>query len=88
MLRKIAVIGRPGAGKSAFSGALRDRTGLPLYDLDQLWQQARPPPAGLRRRLSAGSPNGRLSGRRGGARRKTQGDPPWMEETLDGEFRQ
>lgn len=39
MFQKIIVIGCPGAGKSTFSRALRDRTGLPLYYLDQLWHK-------------------------------------------------
>lgn len=36
MLRKIIVIGSPGAGKSTFSRQLRDITGLPLYYLDMI----------------------------------------------------
>lgn len=36
MLRKIIVIGSPGAGKSTFSRQLRDITGLPLYHLDMI----------------------------------------------------
>ena len=35
--RRVAVIGCPGGGKSTFSRALRDRTGLPLYHLDALY---------------------------------------------------
>lgn len=36
VLRKIIVIGSPGAGKSTFSRRLRDITGLPLYYLDMI----------------------------------------------------
>lgn len=36
---KIIVIGCPGAGKSTFSRALRDKTRLPLYYLDMLWHK-------------------------------------------------
>ena len=35
--RRVAVIGCPGGGKSTFSRALRDATGLPLYHLDALY---------------------------------------------------
>ena len=35
--KRIAVIGCPGGGKSTFSRALRDATGLPLYHLDALY---------------------------------------------------
>ncbi len=38
-MQKIIVIGSPGAGKSTFSRALRDKTGLPLYYLDMLWHK-------------------------------------------------
>ncbi len=38
-MKKIIVIGCPGAGKSTFSRALRDRTGLPLYYLDMIWHK-------------------------------------------------
>ncbi len=37
--QKAIVIGSPGAGKSVFARALRDRTGLPLYYLDQIWHK-------------------------------------------------
>ncbi len=33
------VIGSPGAGKSVFARALREKTGLPLYYLDQIWHK-------------------------------------------------
>ncbi len=38
-MKKIIVIGCPGAGKSTFSRALRDKTGLPLYYLDMIWHK-------------------------------------------------
>lgn len=39
-MQKVLVIGCPGAGKSTFARALRDRTGLPLHYLDCLWHRA------------------------------------------------
>lgn len=40
--RRVAVIGCPGGGKSTFSRALRDATGLPLYHLDAIyWRKDR-----------------------------------------------
>lgn len=36
MFNKVVVIGPPGAGKSTFSRALRDKLGLPIYYLDML----------------------------------------------------
>ena len=36
-MKRIIVIGSPGAGKSTFARQLRDRTGLPLYYLDMIW---------------------------------------------------
>lgn len=36
-MKKIIVIGSPGAGKSTFSRALAEKTGLPLHHLDRLW---------------------------------------------------
>ena len=36
-MKKVIVIGSPGAGKSTFSRHLRDKTGLPLYYLDQIF---------------------------------------------------
>ena len=39
-MQKVMVIGCPGSGKSTFSRALRDRTGLPLYYLDMLYWNA------------------------------------------------
>ena len=39
-MQRVIVIGSPGAGKSTFSRALRDKTGLPLYYLDLLWHKA------------------------------------------------
>ncbi len=38
-MKKIVVIGSPGAGKSVFSKALGERTGLPLYHLDMIWHK-------------------------------------------------
>lgn len=38
-MKRIIVIGSPGAGKSTFSRKLRDITGLPLYYLDMLWHK-------------------------------------------------
>lgn len=38
-MRKAIVIGCPGSGKSTFSRALRDKTGLPLYYLDMLFHR-------------------------------------------------
>ena len=38
-MEKVLVIGCPGGGKSTFARALRDKTGLPLYYLDQLWHK-------------------------------------------------
>lgn len=39
-MQKIIVIGCPGAGKSTFSRALRDKIGLPLFHLDMLFWNA------------------------------------------------
>ena len=39
-MRRVLVIGCPGAGKSTFARRLRDVTGLPLYYLDQLFWRA------------------------------------------------
>ena len=36
-MKRIMVIGSPGAGKSTFSRKLRDKTGLPLHYLDMIW---------------------------------------------------
>ena len=38
-MKKVIVIGSPGAGKSTFARKLRDATGLPLYYLDMLWHK-------------------------------------------------
>lgn len=38
-MEKALVIGCPGAGKSTFARALRDKTGLPLRYLDMLWHK-------------------------------------------------
>ncbi|MBE6919587.1 MAG: adenylate kinase [Ruminococcaceae bacterium] len=39
-MKKIIVLGCPGAGKSTFARRLRDLTGLPLYYLDQIWHKS------------------------------------------------
>ncbi|MCR5616721.1 MAG: adenylate kinase [Clostridiales bacterium] len=36
-MKRVIVIGCPGAGKSTFARKLRDKTGLPLYYLDMIW---------------------------------------------------
>lgn len=38
-MKKVIVIGSPGAGKSTFSRKLRDITGLDLYYLDMIWHK-------------------------------------------------
>lgn len=38
-MKKVLVIGSPGAGKSTFARKLRDKTGLSLYYLDMLWHK-------------------------------------------------
>ena len=38
-MKKVIVIGNPGAGKSTFSRKLREKTGLPLFYLDMLWHK-------------------------------------------------
>ena len=38
-MKKVLVIGCPGAGKSTFARELRDLTGLPLYYLDMIWHK-------------------------------------------------
>ena len=38
-MKRVLVIGCPGAGKSTYARALRDRTGLPLFYLDMLWHR-------------------------------------------------
>ena len=39
-MKKIIVIGCPGAGKTTFSERLRDKIGLPLFYLDAIWHKA------------------------------------------------
>lgn len=39
-MKKVIVIGSPGAGKSTFARKLQEVTGLPLYYLDMLWHKA------------------------------------------------
>ncbi|WP_289857011.1 hypothetical protein [uncultured Muribaculum sp.] len=36
-MRKVIVIGCPGAGKSTFSRKLAEKTGLPIHYLDMIW---------------------------------------------------
>ncbi len=36
-MKKVIIIGSPGAGKSTFARKLRDVIGLPLYHLDLIW---------------------------------------------------
>ena len=36
-MNKVIVIGCPGGGKSTFSRALAEKTGLPLYYLDMMY---------------------------------------------------
>lgn len=38
-LKKVIVIGCPGAGKSSFARELRDASGIPLYYLDMIWHR-------------------------------------------------
>ena len=38
-MRRAIIIGCPGSGKSTFARALRDKTGLPLVYLDQIWHK-------------------------------------------------
>ena len=39
-MKKVIVIGCPGAGKSTFACKLAAKTGLPLYYLDMIWHRA------------------------------------------------
>ena len=39
-MKKIIVIGCPGSGKSCFSRALHNKTGIPLYHLDMMYWNA------------------------------------------------
>lgn len=39
-MKRVLILGCPGAGKSVFARSLRDLTGLPLYYLDQIWHKA------------------------------------------------
>lgn len=36
-MKKVIIIGCPGSGKSTFARTLREKTGLPLYYLDQMY---------------------------------------------------
>ena len=39
-MRKVLIIGCPGAGKSTFARKLSKKTGLPLHYLDMIWHRA------------------------------------------------
>ena len=39
-MKRVIVIGSPGAGKSTFARKLRDITGIPLYYLDMIWHRS------------------------------------------------
>lgn len=39
-MKKVLVIGCPGAGKSTFARKLSEKTGFPLYYLDMIWHKA------------------------------------------------
>lgn len=39
-MKKVLVIGCPGAGKSTFARKLSEKTGLPLHYLDMIWHRA------------------------------------------------
>lgn len=38
-MKRVIIIGSPGAGKSTFARKLRDKTNLPLYYLDMVWHK-------------------------------------------------
>ena len=120
-MKRILVIGSPGAGKSTFARRLRDDTGLPLVYLDMLWHK--PDRTTVSREefddrlgeiLRGGSwiidgnylrtletrlrccdtvflldlpPKVCLAGAKARIGQPRE-DLPWVEETLDGEFRQ
>lgn len=39
-MKKIIVIGCPGAGKTTFAKGLKEKVGLPLFHLDSIWHKA------------------------------------------------
>lgn len=39
-MKKVLIIGCPGAGKSTFARKLAAKTGLPVYHLDMIWHKA------------------------------------------------
>lgn len=39
-MKKVIIIGCPGAGKSTFARKLKEKTGLPLFYLDMIWHKA------------------------------------------------
>ena len=38
-MKKVIILGSPGAGKTTFARRLRDLSGLPLHYLDQIWHK-------------------------------------------------
>ena len=38
-MKKVMIIGCPGGGKSTFAKRLHEKTGLPLYHLDNIWHR-------------------------------------------------
>ena len=38
-MKKVIVIGCPGAGKTTFARKLKEKTGLPLFHLDSIWHK-------------------------------------------------
>lgn len=42
-MRRIVVLGCAGSGKTAFARRLGQATGLPIIDLDQIWDELQPP---------------------------------------------
>ena len=91
-MKKILILGCPGAGKSTFARKLRDKTGLPLYYLDMIWHK--PDRTTLEMRFKECDTvffldlptNVCLAGVEGriGSERE---DMPWQEEELSAEFR-
>ncbi|WP_425387386.1 AAA family ATPase [Deinococcus murrayi] len=41
-MKRVLIVGSPGAGKSTFAQRLAERTGLPLVHLDELWTNSAP----------------------------------------------